>query len=140
MQNICKIEGCRSLVGNVTELDAVDRQFQLNGPIGYSLNTFCKKSAQNMCSHYIITDIGMGIIPETKRPEAINSSNSNHIQAQGFKLPANGSQFSKWSKYNRIAVVISNPIQETVIFINFKTKRQDLEKQTQKLKRLSTEP
>ena len=28
MQNICKIEGCRSLVGIVTELDAVGRQFE----------------------------------------------------------------------------------------------------------------
>ena len=41
MQNICKyickIEGCRSLVGNVIELDAVCRQFQLYIITGYSL-------------------------------------------------------------------------------------------------------
>ena len=37
MQNICKKEGCRSLVGNVTELDAVGLQFEPYVTTGYSL-------------------------------------------------------------------------------------------------------
>ena len=42
---------------------------------------------------YVITDIGLAIIPEAKSKYLRqNSSNSHHIQDQDFKLPANGSR------------------------------------------------
>ena len=59
MQNICKIEGWRSLVGNVTELDAVGCQFEahitplpLVSSSGYSFCMTFAKSMQNICKIY----------------------------------------------------------------------------------------
>ena len=78
MQNICKIGGCSSLAGNVTDLDAISCQFKEYVTSGYSLyiyfpeknmqkicticniyehvcnkNTICMQSMQSICKKYL---------------------------------------------------------------------------------------
>ena len=54
MQKICKIEGCRSLDGNVTELDAIGFQFKPYLTTGcmctVCMYILCKIYAKKMCT------------------------------------------------------------------------------------------
>ena len=55
------------------------------------------KFMHNMCAHYFITDISVGIIPEDKRSKYLRQSTAeqqSYLSARfqdKFKLPANGS-------------------------------------------------
>ena len=59
MQNLYKIDGSHSLVGIVTELDAVDRQFKPYVPIDYSIYIYLlqkyakytQKKIQKICKY-----------------------------------------------------------------------------------------
>ena len=48
-----------------------------------------------MCAHHVITNIGMGVIPEAKRKYLRKRIAATAItyKLKGFKLSANGSQF-----------------------------------------------
>ena len=100
----------QALIGDQRVRNMLNMQIHMR-----NMQKICKKYAQyakicqnmlnipkfmhNLCAHYFITDISVGIIPEIKRSKYLRQSTaeqqsylSSRFQDK-FKLPANGSQF-----------------------------------------------